>query len=458
MHFPRPDDTSATPHRRTRPVLRLPPLLLAVLLLAGCDLGFLGETDSTAPLEGERIAILSLGESLGVDPTVASLPVTLPAAVRNPDWPQPGGNAANVMGHLVGPTVPEAVWEVDIGAGSSSETQILASPVVADGRIFTLDRDGLLSAFSAATGQRLWERETATPDEEEVAFAGGITTGGGLVFVANGAGAIRAMSPENGELVWTANAPGPVRSAPTWSDEQIYVITIDNQAAAFSARTGERFWVHSGISEVTALLGNANPAVRDAIVTVPYSSGEIYALAAGTGRVFWIDSLRRVRRSTSVASLADIRGDPVIDDDRVIAVSHSGRTSALDFRTGTRIWDSPVGSTQTPWVAGNFVFLVSNQAEVICLTRDQGRVRWITQLPRYLDEEDREDPITHVGPILVSGSVLVASSEGTLAVLSAETGVITDMIDLDDAVHVPPVVADGTLYVLTDNGRLTAYR
>ena len=437
---------------------RLAALLLSGLLVAGCDLGFLGETDHTAPLEGERIAVLSLGETLSVDPAIAALPVALPPAIRNPDWPQPGGNAANVMGHLVGPTAPQELWQVNIGSGSSSETQLLASPVIAGGRVFTLDGDGVLAAFDAATGDRLWELETATPEEEAVAFAGGITTGGGLVFVANGAGAIHAVAPDTGEPVWTTNAPGPVRSAPTWNSGQVYVVTIDNQAVAFSAETGERFWVHTGISEVTALLGNANPAVRDSIVVVPYSSGEIYALAAGTGRVFWIDSLRRVRRSTSVASLADIRGDPVIDDDRVIAVSHSGRTSALDFRTGARIWDSPVGSTQTPWVAGNFVFLVSNQAEVICLTRDQGRVRWVTQLPRYRDEEDREDPISHVGPVVVSGSVLVASSEGVLTVLSAGTGAVETTIDLDDDAHVPPVVADGTLYVVTDNGRLTAYR
>ena len=80
-------------------------------------------------------------------------------------------------------------------------------------------------------------------------------------------------------------------------------------------------------------------------------------------------------------ALADIRGRPVIDRGRVFAVSHSGRMAAIDLRTGDRVWEQEIGSSHSPWVAGDYVFVLANDNELVCLTRDEGKVRWVRQLP-----------------------------------------------------------------------------
>jgi outer membrane protein assembly factor BamB len=434
-------------------------MLVAVLLLSACSsAGFLGETKKQPPLPGTRISIMALERSLRPDEKIAELAVALPRPVVNSDWPQPGGDADHVMQHPALGDVPSKAWSVDIGEGADSDAALLASPIVRDGRIFTLDAAGLLTAFNAGSGERIWRLDTSSPDEEDAVYSGAITTGEGKVFAATGVGQVIAASIDTGKELWRVNAQGPIRGAPTYSDGRIFLTTIDNQALTLSTEAGERLWAHSGISENAALLGGASPAVKDNVVIVPYSSGEIFALKAETGRVFWVDSLSEVRRANAVTSLADIRGHPVIDRDVVIAMSHSGRISALDFKSGARIWDRRIGGTHTPWVAGEFIFILSNAGEVIALTRRDGRVRWITQLPLFESSDDREGAIQYAGPVLAGDRLIVASSLGELRTISPYTGDLLGIVDIDDPVFVSPIVAGGTIYVLTDKGRLIAYR
>ena len=76
-------------------------------------------------------------------------------------------------------------------------------------------------------------------------------------------------------------------------------------------------------------------------------------------------------------ALADIHGRPVIDRGRVFAVSHSGRMVAIDLRTGDRVWEQEIASSHSPWVVGDYVFVLANDNELVCLTRDEGKVRWV---------------------------------------------------------------------------------
>jgi outer membrane protein assembly factor BamB len=432
--------------------------VFVLLTLSGCIGGFYGESERKSKLLGERISVMALARALTPDVQLAGMVVNLPRPVLNADWPQPGGNADHVMQHPAFGDLPKKLWSVDIGAGATDDAALLASPVLQDSRIFTLDSEGTLAAFDANTGARFWRLNTRSPDEDDVVFSGAITTGAGMVFAATGVGQVIAASMETGKELWRVDAPGPIRGAPTYSDGRLFMTTIDNKAVAFSVKSGERLWTHSGIVEIAALLGGASPAVRDNVVIVPYSSGEIFALKAETGRVFWMDSLSDVQRTNAISNLADIRGNPVIDRDIVIAMSHSGRVTALDFKTGVRVWDRRIGGINTPWVAGDFVFLLSNAAEVIALTRRDGRVRWLTQLPQFKDPEQRQTGIQYTGPVLAGDRLVVSSSLGELHAISPYTGQVLGNIDVKAPVFIPPIVAGATIYVLTDKGRLIAYR
>ncbi len=176
------------------------------------------------------------------------------------------------------------------------------------------------------------------------------------------------------------------------------------------------------------------------------------------GRPLWSDSLASASPADAVSALADIRGRPVIDRGRVFAVSHSGRMVAIDLRTGERVWEQDIGSSHGPWVAGDYVYILSNDNELVCLTRDEGKVRWLRQLPSYEDEKKKEDPISWAGPVLGGDRLIVLSSDGSALSVSPYTGAPLGREEMPGNAFVDPVIANNTLYILTDNGELSAYR
>ncbi len=434
-------------------------LMPLVLGLAACDLvtGLI-EEDEPPPLPGRRISVLTLDRSLEPDPRLADTSVHLPRPVRNPDWPQNGGYPDHAMHHLeVGDTLSEA-WRADVGTGSDDELKLIGPPTVAAGRVYAIDAEGLVSAFNAVTGALLWEVETNPEDEDDGGLGGGLAFADGLVFVTTGFGEVIALEAANGRTIWRRSVGHPMRAPPTVDGRRVFAITYDNHLFALDSGDGSVLWEHAGIVESAAMLGAASPAVEGDIAVVPFSSGELVALRVENGRVLWSDTLMIQTGMGALAALNDIKGSPVIDKGTVYAISHGGRLVAIDLRTGARQWDREISGLQTPWIAGDFLYVVAADGDVICIARESGRIRWVVSLPRFEDPVDRDDPVFWSGPALVSDRLIVVGSMGDAVAISPYTGRLLGRIGMPDGVLVPPVVADGTLYILTEDADLIALR
>jgi outer membrane protein assembly factor BamB len=428
------------------------------LLIAGCGTveGWFEEEEELLP--GERISILALDRGVEADPSIADLRVTLPPAQSNADWPTAGGNNAHNLGHVALSGGLQRAWVTGIGEESDDEGKILAQAVVANGRVYTMDSRALVSSFDAGSGSPIWRNDLEPEEEDEGFFGGGLAVAGGKVFVTTGFARVFALDAGSGNVIWEGRVPAPMRAAPTVADGRVFAVTLDNAVYAFDAEDGTELWQHVGFQELAGLVGAASPAVSGSTVIAPYSSGEIFALLAENGRELWSDNLATRNRTDQSSDLADIRALPVIDGERVIAISHSGRMAALDMRRGIRAWDIKLGGKEMPWVAGDFIYAVTKEAQLVAVTRDQGRVRWVRNLDRWEDPEDREDPISWVGPVLAGDRLIVASSTGAALTVSPYDGEILGSTQLPGPVSVPPSVANGVLYFVTDGGELAALR
>ncbi|HEV2747443.1 MAG TPA: PQQ-binding-like beta-propeller repeat protein [Allosphingosinicella sp.] len=427
-------------------------------LLGGCGI-FGGDGKPKTPTVGKRIPVLSAESSLEVDPALAAAAVTLPPAVANAEWTQSGGNAAKSMGHLALGTAIGRAWGVSIGAGGGRRGGLAASPVVAGGRIFTIDTQANVRAFSAAGGGTVWQtRITGEGRNDRSLFGGGVSFANGRVYATTGTGQAAALDAATGSVIWKVTPGGPLRGSPTIDDTNVYVISQDNQLFALDPADGKVRWTESGTVELAGVFGTAAPAASAGTVVAGFSSGELTAYRYENGRVVWQDALARTSISTSVSALSDIDADPVIDNGRVYAVGQGGRMVALELNTGQRIWEMNVAGISTPWVAGEWLFVVTDQAQLLAVARSTGRVKWMTQLPRWRDPKDKEGPISWVGPILAGGRLILANSQGQLTNVSPYDGTVQSTVETKMAVSLPPVVAGNTLYVLHDNGQLTAWR
>ncbi len=436
-------------------LFRLVWLLGLAFMLSACGL-FGGKEDERLP--GKRIAILSLDRGLLPDQSIADVRIAVSEPYVNDAWTQYGGSPAHVMYHLSLGESPRRVWTGDVGDGSNDARQILAQPLVVNGTIYTMDALSVITAFDAERGRVQWRVDLEPDDEDDGYFGGGIAFDGDRIYVTTGFARIFALEAESGAVIWNQRVSAPIRAAPAVASGRVFAVTLDNQTIALAADDGRRLWTHSGIQEITSLVGGASPAVSGSTVVVPYSSGEIFGLLAETGRPLWSHNLASVTRADPLGDLAQIRGAPVIDRGVVFAISNSGRMVAIDLRQGVRAWEAEVGGVEMPWVGGDFIFVVTNNAQVIALTRRDGRIRWVQPLPRFEDPEDQTGPIAWSGPVLAGDRLIVAGSQGEAVSLSPYTGEVLGVIDLPDGVTVAPVVAGNSLYFLTGGGDLVAMR
>lgn len=433
------------------------PLLIATVVALAWGLSACGSKEEVR-LPGERISVLSLERILEPDPGLANLEVRLPPPQINAEWPQSGGSADHAMHHLAAGEALRLAWRVEIGEGSDDEIRLLSSPVTGGGRIFTTDAEGRVTAFDARTGQPLWALNVVPKAEADSVFSGGLAYADGRLVVTTGAGEVLALDAARGNVIWRHSVGRPMRAPPTLAAGRVFVITYDNQLFALSAENGGELWSHAGIAETAGLLGGAAPAVASGTVVVPYSSGELFAIAVESGRVLWMDSLSFQGATGGLATLNDIKGDPVIDGGVVYAISNNGRLVAIDLRTGSRVWEQKVSGLQTPWLAGDFLYVLASEGELICVSREDGRIRWVSQLPRYADPEDQEEPIFWSGPILAGDRLILVNTDGVVFAISPYTGRFLGGIRARGPIRLSPIVAQGTVYVLTEEAELLALR
>ena len=436
-------------------------------LLSGCS-----GSEKKEPLLGERIPLLTnvsdpavsnLSDSSQAD-TNTKTSVILPDPWRNESWPQRGGYASHVMGHLaLNRTVSQSplrrMWQSSIGRGSTPALPLTASPVSAHGLIFTLDTQGQVSAFDLETGRVRWRMTSIRPEGERGAvLGGGLAYGEGRLYVAGGYNEIIALNWETGAVLWRASLPSAVRAAPTIDKGQVYVMTLDNRVMALSAERGAILWEQSALQESTGLIGAASPAVMGSMVFAAFSSGEIYALRAENGSVLWSDSLSSLRRGGALASLSDITAFPVVDEQAVYVLSYGDRMVALDLRSGERLWMRDMGGTQTPWLVGNTLFVLNNTQDLHAIDRQNGGVIWTTRLSTDTTQRARSPATFRITrPVLAGGVLWVGTTQSTLLGIDPKTGEILHTLSTGNSISLPPLVVRGALVLLTDQGALQVW-
>jgi len=429
------------------------PCLVVLAMLAGCaegptlpkitDLNPFKEKQ--VPLPGKRIPVMAQQDKVPGELATADKPIVLPPARSNDSWAQPGGVPSNAPGHLVLAASVKQAWSASIGTGSGSYGKITASPIVYDGRVYTLDSTATISAFAMTGGSAHW-RVSIVPEGEKAkeGFGGGLAADGGRLYATTGFGTVVALDPKTGKKLWEKNLGTPIRAAPTAAGEKVFVVTTEGRFVCIAGPDGGELWAARGLPSTASLITSVSPAVDGDIVVVPYPSGEVMAVRVADGTTVWSESLARTRTVSQLAALADA-ARPAIDGGIVYAVGHGGRMIATQQRTGERVWSLNLPSTQGPWVAGETVFVVDTTGQLLAISKRDGKVLWTSKLP---------GSNTWSGPTLAGDRLWLASSKGQLVAVEAATGKVATQQDLGAPVYIAPVVAQGRMYVLTDNARL----
>ncbi|HKC02862.1 MAG TPA: PQQ-binding-like beta-propeller repeat protein [Sphingomicrobium sp.] len=433
-------------------------MIAAALAAGGCSL--LKKGRPKTPVLGQRIPVLTSEGDVAVDPATAAIPMVLPDPVVNTEWTQSGGNASKSVGQLALGTALGRAFTVPAGRGSSLTARLASEPVVAGGRVYTIDTLGAVRAFDAQTGGKIWESQTPYEERNNTPslYGGGIAYDNGRIFATNGLGYVSALDVRTGGIVWKVRPGGPLRGAPTVINDAVYVMSQDNQIYSLKEADGATNWSQAASLEIAGVFGSASPAVGQGTVVAGFSSGELNAYRYENGRMVWQDALQRTSIRTSVSSLSDIDADAVVDRGQVIAIGQGGRMVSLEITTGQRQWELNIAGISTPWVAGDWIFVVTSDAKLLCIARNNGHIRWINPLPQFNHLKSKKGQIDYKGPILAGGRLIVVGTNGVMINIDPATGSFQSQTSAGAGISQGPIVANSTLYIYDDAGRLSAFR
>ena len=435
-------------------------LLCGVLLIAAC-----AERQTFLPGEREDIrAILQdpeLAAPLDDDPRInTSQSISLGATSTNTSWTHSPGTAKYRVSHPALRAGPQLAWSAKIGTGDSRKQRITADPVVANGRVYTLDAGALVTATSTS-GVTLWTRDlTPAGDKEGEATGGGLAIEGDTLYVSIGFGVLAALDATNGSLRWSQQLDASGSGTPTVYGDLIYLTVGDNTGWALRKSDGRVEWQVDGNISLSNVLGAPAPAVTSKFAIFAFGSGDVRGVFRQGGIGRWNTAVVGRRPGRAGSFISDVTSPPVVSGDQVYVGNASGRLAALSVSSGQRLWTARDGARGPVWPAGDSIFAVTDLNELVRINASDGKRIWGVPLPNFVKSKPRRQSavFSHYGPIVAGGRVIVASNDGVLRSYDPTDGALTGTTEIPGGATTAPVVAGCVLYVVSAKGQLHAFR
>jgi outer membrane protein assembly factor BamB len=429
-------------------------LTLPAATLAAC-------TTPKPKVLGTEIPVLP--EPEGLTASVDAPAVSLPAPVALAAWPLLLGGSDHAPGNVAGPTGLKQAWRVKIGEAGGYRQPLIASPVAANGRVFTMDANAAVSAFSADSGARQWHTPTRPKHTSVENIGGGIgyddSSGSGIVYASTGYSELLAIDAASGKIIWRQPLDFPARSAPTIAGGIVALNIQNDLLLTFDPASGTPGWRFTGrvTNSITSVALAGAPAIDSGIVVAGFSSGTLAALDVNSGTPLWEQSMASAYGQASDLDFSDIVGAPVIANGVVYAASLGETMLAIDLRSGAKVWTREASGTEALCAVGGFVFGLDTSELLAAIHADDGLVSWALQLPLYNKPKKKSGPKTWNGPVMVNSQLLLTSTTGDLIMVDPVAGAISGKFKLAGPADLPPIAVGGSLLVLTRDATLTAY-
>ncbi len=338
----------------------------------------------------------------------------------------------------------EVLWKETVGVGADEQTLRLV-PAVGNGKVLAADREGLVQARDARTGDLLWEVES------EVPFSGGPGLGAGTVILGTSDAEVLALNIENGEQLWKTKVSSEVLSVPVVAKGMVMVRTTDGVLVALDERTGGKRWSYELTVPALSIRGTSSPLIVEDNVISGYDNGKLIALRLQDGKNVWETSIAVPSGRSEVERLVDLDVDPIESQGIVYTASYQGGVSAVSELDGDVLWrKEDVSSFAGLSHDSRYLYVTDSKSHVWQLDQRNGASLWKQQ-----DLHHRK----LTAPLAYENYVVVGDFEGYVHWLSNTDGRQMGREQITDSpIDARPVVADGIVYIYAKNGKLAALK
>jgi outer membrane protein assembly factor BamB len=334
------------------------------------------------------------------------------------------------------------LWSVGVGDGQGDGLYQL-QPVIAGDRIYAAAADGEVRAIERESGRTIWRERL------EVGLSGGVGFFEGSLYLGGSDGEVLRLDASSGEVLWQGSVSGEVLAAPQGDGEIVAVQTYDGKLYGLNHETGERLWRYDSNVPVLTIRGTSTPILRDGVVYAGFASGRVLAFDTDDGATLWEARIAIPQGRSEIERIVDVDGTMAISGSELYVASYQGRISALDIRTGRKIWQRNVSSFFGVSQGFGNVYIAEESGTITAYLRNGQGIRW------------EQGALAWRGlsrPVPVSSYLAVVDFEGYLHILSQVDGEFLARERPGKEGARADMLADGTvLYVYTNSGKLIAY-
>jgi outer membrane protein assembly factor BamB len=361
---------------------------------------------------------------------LVAISALLSACSSGSNRPKPAELGANTA--LIG--VRQA-WTNRIGELSAG-----AAPVVVGTSVILASSDGTVAAIDVATGRDLWRGSAGG------ALATGAGSDGRLAAVITRSNEVVAL--EGGKELWRVKLSAQSFTAPLVAGGRVFALAADRSVTALDGATGRKLWVQQRPGEPLVLKQPGTMlAVGDTLVAG--LAGRLVGLNPGNGSVRWDAPIASPRGTNEVERLVDLVGRTNRTGDIVCARAFQAAVGCVNAARGTLLWTKPANGAEGLHGDDRLVVGTESDGKVVAWRMADGERVWVSERLQYR---------SLTAPLVVGRTVVIGDGTGLVHLLSREDGSPLNRLSTDNsAIAASPVLAAGTLVVVTRNGGIYGF-
>ena len=375
--------------------------------------------------------------------------INLTEAKKNTDWKMSGRNLQNFLGNIYLQEAKDIFLKKKIGKNKFPLSKNLVSPIISKNNIIFSDDRGNIFSINKM-GKIIWKKNIYKKLYKKISKKLSFAAYKDSVFVSDNIGFVYKLDIRDGKIIWIKNHGIPIKSDIKLFEEKIYLINQDNRLLCLNTNDGSLVWNSRSIKSFIKsqhMLSLAISKKKDLVIL--NSSGDLIKSKSNTGQIYWTLSTL----GSLYAHDADFfRSSKIVLIDNEIIFSTDASTFSFNLTNGQLNWEIDVGSTNTPIINENNIFVVTNNGYFLNLERKTGNIIWSTNILKILKKKKQNTSVT--GFVLGSGKIYATTKNGYLIISSADFGKVESFKKIGDPIYAPPIIYDGSLFILTQNSRI----
>jgi outer membrane protein assembly factor BamB len=279
-------------------------------------------------------------------------------------------------------------------------------PAFSADNIFFADSTGQIKSFNSSQGKVNWEKKVNS-------LSSGISSGFGMLVVADTDGNIISLDQADGSILWSVNVKGEVLAPSAISSKFVIVKTGSGELIALDKSNGEILWSYRSKLPALTIRGSSSPVIVDNKVYVSFDNGRLTVFELDSGFPVWDGAISYVSGTSELENLIDSDSNPIVEGGLVYTTNYQGNINIFDIAQKRSVWQAEASSFYSPLLIKGLIVLVESGSNMKSYSIKTLQESWNSNefLNRQLSN-----------PIAFDGSVMIGDFEGYIHIIDPLNG------------------------------------